>query len=76
MASPDAVIAIDTTQNIGGEKRFLRYHNNEFRGDEIEYEGEERGLFDAKSLKALTREADGLTYTELKGTGVKRFSTA
>ncbi|POM62875.1 putative RxLR effector [Phytophthora palmivora] len=73
MASPDAVNAIGTTQNIGGEKRFLRYRNNEVLGDEIEDEDEERGLFDAKSLKALTREADSLTYTELKGTGVKRF---
>ncbi|KAG6957141.1 hypothetical protein JG688_00011079 [Phytophthora aleatoria] len=73
MASPDAVVTIGTAQDISGEKRFLRYHNNELRGDEIEDEDEERGLFDASRLKALTREANGLSYEQLKGTGVKRY---
>ncbi|KAF1790047.1 hypothetical protein GQ600_23162 [Phytophthora cactorum] len=74
MASPDAVVTIGTAQDIGGEKRFLRYHNNELRDkDKDEDEDEERGLFDAKNLKALTREANGLSYTDVKGTGVKRF---
>ncbi|POM63257.1 RxLR effector peptide [Phytophthora palmivora] len=73
MASPDAVTAIGTTQDIGGEKRFLRDHNNEVRGDKIGDEDEERDIFAAKSLKALTREADNLTSTNLKGSGVKRF---
>ncbi|POM72767.1 Hypothetical protein PHPALM_10468 [Phytophthora palmivora] len=77
MASPDAVVTIGTAQDISGEKRFLRYHNNELRDDEIEdedkVEDEERGLFDPKSLNALTREADNLTASTLKGTGVKRF---
>ncbi|OWY97030.1 RxLR effector protein, partial [Phytophthora megakarya] len=64
MASADAVITIGAAQDIDGEKRFLRYNDNE---------DEDRNLFDASKLKALTREADGLRYTELKGTGVKRF---
>ncbi|KAG3100740.1 hypothetical protein PI125_g14642 [Phytophthora idaei] len=56
---------------FGGEKRFLRYHNNKIRGGEKE--DEERNLFDASRLKALSREAQELSYTGLKGTGVKRF---
>ncbi|GMF60854.1 unnamed protein product [Phytophthora fragariaefolia] len=73
VTSPDAVVAVGTS----AVKRFLRYHSNELRGDDIEDEDEDededRGLFDASKLKALAREADGLHYTELKGTGVKRF---
>ncbi|OWY98169.1 RxLR effector protein [Phytophthora megakarya] len=66
MASPDAVGTIGTAQDMGGDKRFLRYHDNddEERG---------KGLFDASRLEALMREADGLGYTQLQGTGVKRF---
>ncbi|KAG7375120.1 hypothetical protein PHYPSEUDO_003654 [Phytophthora pseudosyringae] len=38
MASPDVAVSIGTGQGTAGEKRFLRYHGNENRGEE---EGDE-----------------------------------
>ncbi|KAF1785257.1 hypothetical protein GQ600_16945 [Phytophthora cactorum] len=58
MASPDAVVTIE---------------DEDKDSDKDEDEDEERGLFDASSLKALTREADGWLIHNLKGTGVERF---
>ncbi|KAG6948351.1 hypothetical protein JG687_00015527 [Phytophthora cactorum] len=71
MASPDVIVSLGAAQGIGGEKRFLRDHNNKIRGGEKE--DEERNIFEASRLNALSREAKELSYTELKGTGVKRF---
>ncbi|OWZ21885.1 RxLR effector protein [Phytophthora megakarya] len=70
MTSADMHATIGTTEDSGG-KRFLRYRNDELPDGEIE--DEDRVNFDPSRLNALTREAQGLSASDLKKTGVKRF---
>ncbi|OWZ15446.1 hypothetical protein PHMEG_00010908 [Phytophthora megakarya] len=72
IAAADFVRHLDSdVARYSGGKRFLRYHNEELRDGEIE--DEDRTIFDPARLTALTREAEGLSASDLKGTGVKRF---